>query len=132
MVKRLGVFVFIVLVASMLSMLCYAEDPGIYVAEHYRYLTEIIEWNMGDPNKCVEKAKRFFESIDKEEYARNWEASMNKFLGEEPSEESMESEPDKSMMEYNNAIARFMQKYPDHGRKILELSIDIMGESKAN
>lgn len=131
MTPRLGLFVFIVLVAVMLSVVCYAQDPDIYLAEYYRDMTSIIEQNMDNPDKCVEEVKDFFQDLDKEEYARNWVASMNKDLSEESFEESMESEPNKSMMEYNNVMASFMQKHPEHGGEIIEFSVRFMSELRS-
>jgi transcriptional/translational regulatory protein YebC/TACO1 len=134
--KRTILFPAVLLIFCLLSCISLAEVTETFMEEFYQELTNIIEGNMDNPERCVAEVERFYEknqgrlSQFLEEAKRSGAHqdiaikeqmdSMTEAEMQEAIERAQNSKLFQIMTRYSQAVVLFSRKYPEHGLKIME------------
>jgi len=136
------VFLAGLLILSVLSYNALAEDAKIFMERFYAELTDIIERNMNNPERCVAEVKRFYEDNQDKlsqfmEEAKRISASEGTSVEEQAKSitkeevEQMMQRPEtnellKIMSRFNQVITRFSSNYPQQALEIMEKLKEIL------
>ena len=126
---------FIILILAQVPLCAQGVNP---MYDFYNGLAEVIEGNMGSPDRCVAEAGRYIEEnlaplMKAEERGRNMASSKSAEVSEEDARKALEDpEVIKAMSRGMEAMNRFMKamqeftmKYPMHAGQIEELLSDM-------